>query len=155
MNCRNVRRCCFSKSKNRHHWQSWINQPRFMDTHCVLSPGLAAFRALRRLAHSRLVIILSCYDDEDDDDSGGDGGDGGGDTPALIPTSSLLSSGASPLLDLLAGPSSPSLHHPGRASPLTGLVHPKPRISEEGTCIWLRASSCSAPTGNWRSLQPG
>lgn len=60
-----------------------------MDTHCVLSPGLAAFRAPRRLAHSRLVIILSCYDDEDDDDSGGDGGDGGGDTPALIPTSSL------------------------------------------------------------------
>ena len=80
-----------------------ISQPNLMGTHCALGPGLAAYRAWRsRWAHSRLMIILSCYSDDDYDD---DYDDGRGDSPPSllpIPTSSLLSLGVSPLLD---GPS--------------------------------------------------
>ena len=117
----------------------WINQPRRMDTHWALGPGLAAYRALRSgWAHSRLMTILSYYSD-----------DGGNDT-LLILTSSLLSSDVSPLL---AGPSPPGLCLPGGASLLlAGLVNPKTCISEEDICVWLGASACSTHTRNQRSL---
>lgn len=117
----------------------WINQPSLVDTHCVLGPGLAAYRALRSgWARSWLMTILNCYSD-----------DGGGEDTLLILTSSLLPSDVSPLL---ASPSPPGLCPPGGASLLAALVNPKTCISEEGTCVWPGASACSTHTGKQRSL---